>query len=393
MEPVYQCCYTNATQNVGNQAASGWQVTASSPGIPSNAYEACVKLQDANSSLCADAVDEQGNVLVLNEYCGDGSYLYVIRTQFGLSDRLGRPNMFSHALIFPLRGSAELFRDPNYCLALHSASFSSGEGELPREGSPSYLLPFPDLKGAMLLAGLGEDRERYATLIRCVYAQLDAKGASPLYVQYDGPLPRPCDSLPLRIRGLLHCIYAGLPRHVLRTLRVATCPTANDAGKHLVFTRSVQGRERYLIPQSGENTVLTPRLERKLSRYGYVDHAVLHLPQEEFPGFFNQLDNLAVNFGDPSASNSQILKLAFQFLSNPHESTFTDAELESSFADALRLPPSVSHTVELLLTRMLKEVNKRGLRLAPESGALLDGWLARTSSQELLEAGRRYQRN
>lgn len=382
MEPVYQCCYTNATQNAGNTVSSGWQVVAASPGIPSDAYEACVKLQNANAARCADAVDEQGNVLVLDEYSGDGSYLYVIRTRFGLSDRLGRPNMFSHALIFSLRNNVNVVRNPNYYLGVDASAFLSGEGKLSWEGSPPCTI-FLSLEQAMTLAGL--DQERYAILLRCVYAQMEAKGAAPLYIQYEGSA--------MRIRGLLHCIYAGLPRYMVKKLRAASCPTANDSGKHLVFSRNARARERYFIPQSGENTVLTSRIERKLSRIGYVDYAVLHVPYEKIPSFFDELDMLAVGLGDSSASNGQILKLAFQFKTNHDESTFTDEELESSLVDALRLPPSGNHVIEWLLARMLGEINKRGLRLTPESEALLDGWLSRTSSQELLEVGRRYRKH
>lgn len=382
MEPVYQCCYTNATQNARNKASSGWQVVTASPDIPGDAYEACVKLQNANAALCADAVDEQGNVLVLDEYSGDGSYLYVIRTRFGLSDGPGRPNMFSHAIIYSLRNNVDVVRDPNYYLGLDASAFLSEEGKFSWEGSPPCKA-FLRLEQAMTLAGL--NRERYAILLRCVYAQLEAGGASPLYVQYEGSA--------VRIRGLLHCIYAGLPRYVVKNLRAASCPTANDSGKHLIFSRNARAKERYFIPQTGENTVLTPHIERKLSRIGYVDYAVLHVPFENIPAFFDELDMLAVGFGDPSASNSQILKLAFQFKTNPNESMFTDTELESSLVDALRLPPSGNQTVEWLLTRMLGELNKRGLRLPPESDALLNDWLSRTSSKELLEAGGRYQKH
>jgi hypothetical protein len=380
MEPVYQCCYTNATRNEGNRTFSGWQVVAASPGIPSDAYDACVKLQNANAALCADAVDEQGSVLVLDEYSGDGSYLYVIRTRFGLSDRLGRPNMFSHALIFPLKNNVGVLRDPNYFLALDAAAFLGGEGQLPWEGTPPCT-PFLSLEQAMTLAGL--DQERWATLLRCVYAQTEAKGVSPLYIQYEGSA--------LRIRGLLHCIYAGLPRYLVKKLRIAACPTANDSGKHLVFSRNARGRERYFIPQSGENTVLTPRMESKLSRMGYVDYAVCHVPFEKIPDFFGDLELLAVSLGDSSASSPQILKLAFQFNTHAGVSDFTNAELEGNLVDALRLPVSDNQWVGMLLTRMLGEMNRRGQRLAPESETLLDGWLAHTSSQELLEAGRDYQ--
>lgn len=380
MEPIYQCCYTNATQSMGDKVTSGWQTTAVSPDIPRDAHETCVKLQNANAPLCANAVDEQGNVLTLREIFGDGSYLYVIQTQFGLTDRLGRPNMFSHAVIFPVRDDLKILGDPNFYLALHPASFLREEGRLTWENEPTYVASL-SLEDAMRWAGL--NRERYATLVKCVYAQSSGpKGTRPLYIEYNGT--------ERQLRGLLSCIYAGIPGYMRRTLRIASCPTANDGGKNLVFSLNARTKESYLIPQTGENNILTPRIERRIQRYGFVDYAVRELPLEEFLPYFERLERTARSLGDMSASNSQMLKLAFYFWTRPNMSTYTDEELESNLSDALRLPPAENQLLENFLTRMLTEINRRGLHLTDESKMLLDAWLSNAKSEDLKDAGRKY---
>lgn len=382
MKPIYQCCYTNATQSMGDKVTSGWQTTIVSPDIPRDAHETCVKLQNANASLCANAVDEKGNVLTLQEIFGDGSYLYVIQTQFGLTDRLGRPNMFSHAIIFPLQNNRDVLWNPNFYLALHPNSFLRGGDQLTWEKEPIYNASL-SLEEAMRQAGL--DRERYATLVRCVYAQLSGpKGTKPLYIEYDGTRRQ--------LRGILFCIYAGIPWYMCRSLCVAFCPTANDGGKNLVFSLSARTKESYLIPWTGENNILTPRIERKIRRYGFIDYAARELPLEKFPEHFELLEKTAGSLGDMSASNSQILKLAFYSWTRPNISTYTDEELESGLSDILRLPPVENQILEFFLAQRLKEVNRRGLRLTDESKVLLDAWLSNTKSEDLKTAGRKCRR-
>lgn len=365
---------------MGDKVTSGWQTTAVSPDIPRDAHETCVKLQNANASLCANAVDEQGNVLTLREIFGDGSYLYVIQTQFGLTDRLGRPNMFSHAVIFPLRNNRDVLWNPNFYLALHPSSFLREGGRLTWENKPIYDEPSLSLEDAMHRADL--DRDRYAILVKCVYAQSSGpKGTKPLYIQYDGT--------ERQLRGILTCIYAGIPWYMRKNLRIASCPTANDGDKNLVFSLNAQTKSSYLIPRTGENNILTPRIERRIQRYGFIDYAVQELPLEEFPSHFELLERTAASLGDMSASNNQILKLAFYFWTRPNISTYTDEELESNLSDALRLPPAENQILENFLTRMLTEINRRNFRLTDESKMLLDAWLSNTKSEDLKNVGRK----
>lgn len=377
-EPIYQCCYTNATESVGDITTSGWRAVDVSPDIPANVYDTCVKLQNANSTLCASAVDEDGNVLALYELFGDGRYLYVIRTQYGLSDRLGRPNMFSHAIIFPFQDS--IFLDPNLYLSLSPAAFKRTAGQPSWNGAPSYAA-FTPLDTAMGYAGL--DREKYAVLAKCIYAQMSAsKGTDPLYIQYDGT--------ERQFWSTLHCICAGIPHYMLKTLHAASCPTANDSGKHLVFSKNARSKERWLVPQTGENSILNPRIERKISRYGYIDYPMLHKSIGDISMFYLNLDSIAATLGGASGANRTTSKLAFYFWIGADESKFTDEELERNFSDALHLPLPGSISTEKVLERMLVQINRRNFRLTAENEALLDTWLSNAKSEGLQAAGRKY---
>ena len=125
-ENTMQCCYTNAVQEVGGKISSGWQPVAVSDNIPSEAYNGCISLQNANATIQAPMVDERGNVLNLYEITGDGSFVYVSRTQYGLVDRLGRPNMFSHAYIFSWK-KEDVLGDPNTFLTIDRSNFAEDE--------------------------------------------------------------------------------------------------------------------------------------------------------------------------------------------------------------------------------------------------------------------------
>ena len=127
-ERILQCCYTNASQEIGGTISSGWQPVAVSENIPAEAYNACVSFQNANSTIQNAMFDEHGNVLNLFEISGDGSYVYIMRTQYGLLDRLGRANMFSHAFIFSWKDE-DVLSDPNYILSIDCRNFKSCESD------------------------------------------------------------------------------------------------------------------------------------------------------------------------------------------------------------------------------------------------------------------------
>lgn len=376
---MYQCCYTNATRETAGKISAGWQTVAVSPDIPADAYNACVGLLNANSSMETGMTDERGNVLNLLEIIGDGSYLYLIRTQYGLSDLRGRPNMFAHAFLTSWK-EPEVLSDPNTFLTVDDVSFRSSEESAAAMDEPVRRPPFT-LEAAMSRAGLS--RETYLTLIRCVYAQMtERKVTEPLFVQYDGTAEQ--------MRAFLYCIYRGLPYFLRRTLRSSAAGGVSMTGKHLIFSERARQQSAYFLPQTGENTLLSPKTERKLDRFGFVDYVVRGLPDVDGEAYFSALERQAVRLGDPQASNELILKIAHQMLEGEALTELDDGTLDGRLSDALRSRSRGSAEMDEYIAALLREVDRRNLALAEESEANLMARLEEPVSDVLTAAGEEY---
>lgn len=379
-ENIMQCCYTNAIKEAGGKISSGWQAVVVSENLPSEAYVNCVNLQNANSAIQSHMVDENGNVLNLFEITGDGAYVYVSRTQYGLTDRLGRPNMFSHAYIFSWK-QENVISDPNVFLTLTGNNFAKDEESARR---PKEVLERTEpltLERALDRAGI--PAEKYLVLIQCVYAQYsERKSVKPLYVQYDGTNEQ--------MQAILYCIYYGLPYGVRRNLSAAS-GVGNSAKKHhLIFSQKASAQDTFLIPQTGENNVLTPRIERRIARSGFVEYAVRRYPEIDMNAYFQQLERLAVELGDAAASDELILKIAHQMTESPVLSDLSDQETGSRLSDALRSKTYGSQRMEEYISSMLDEVCRRKMCLTEESEANLKDRLSSPVTERLAEAGEQY---
>lgn len=374
---VLQCCYTNASEDIGGKVTSGWKAVAYSPGIPAEAFSECKAIQNANSAIQGPMMDEQGSVLNLLEVCGDGSFFYVIRTQYGLLDRLGRANMFSHAYIFPCD---QAVTDPNVILTIDKSNFSDSEeaANAPKENllrTPAY-----SLNTAMEMAGLTP--ETYIKLVRSIYVRMnEQKKGEPLYIQYDGTEDQIC--------ALLYCIYKGLPFYLRKTLKSASSPANFPESRNIIFSVKATQHQYYVVPQTGENTVLSPRAERRVERYGYIDYAVRHYGHIDGEDFYRQLEGLAIEMGDPTASNETLLRLAYQVLERPNPEEYSDEDLENWLADALRVRARGS-ALERHIALMLKELRSRNKFLDKDAEEALASRLGSTTNSELFEAGEQY---
>ena len=379
-ENIMQCCYTNAVQEIGGKISSGWQPVAVSDNIPSDAYNSCVSLQNANSTIRSHMVDERGNVLNLYEITGDGSYVYVSRTQYGLVDRLGRPNMFSHAYIFSWKRE-DVVGDPNTFLTIDKSNFVDNEESAKTEKNSLNRSSSFTLERAMSVAGLTPNT--YLTLIQCVYSQFsERKAAKPLFVNYDGSEEQ--------MQAILYCIYYGLPHYVRKSLAIASAVSNTSDSKNIIFSEFASKHETYIIPQTGENNLLTQRTERKIARFGFVDYAARNCASFDAKQYFAQLDKLAMEFGDPTASNELVLKIAHQMIEGFTLSDLGEEELDSRLSDALRSKTYGSQRMEDYISDMLDEVRSRKMFLTEESEANLADRLAAPTTARLADSGEQY---
>ena len=356
---IFQCCYTNASEESGGRVSSGWKAVFVSPEIPSDAYSTCLKLQGANSSLQGPTQDEFGNTLNLLEINGDGNYLYVIRSFYGLTDRLGRPNMFSHAIIFPCKDS-EFIGDPNLYLTMAGQSFAKSEAELPRSTEDIVRDSNFELRETLIQCGLSYPT--YTTLIQCVYSQIsDKKSVEPIYIQYDGTEKH--------MMELLFCIYSGLPFSIRRRLSVASVQTNNQVNKNLIFSICAKEKNFYIIPETGENNVLTARSERRLSRLLFVDYFTKNQELLNNSRYFYELEQNAVKLGEVLKLDEQILRFAHLMIVGVGD--VNDEDLNTRMSELLHSESLNNQVVDDLVCNLLKEVMRRGLYLSEENDELL----------------------
>lgn len=377
---VLQCCYTNASHEAGSALSSGWQAVAVSPGLPSDVYKFCTRLQNANSSIQRAMVDEKGNVLNLLEYSGDGSYIYVLRTQYGLLDRLGRANMFSHAYIIPCRDAGTV-SDPNVFLTIANENFKSSEEEAMAEQAELIRLPAFNIQSAMKKCGIGPSELR--VLVKSVYAQAaDKKVTKPLYIQYDGEE----DTL----KAILYCVYYALPFSLRRKLSVASVQTDNTVGMNIIFSRKATSQELYVNPSAGESSILTARTDRRISRLGFLDFALDNIENPHVQSYYEKLEKKAIELGDPTAANELILKIAHTHLTEKNLAAVNDEELDTRLSDALRSKSVGNAVMDNYIALLLGEITTRKLVLTDENEESLTYRLNESESAVLSKAAEQY---
>lgn len=353
VDRLIQCCYTND---------DGWKSAAVSPAIPRSAYAFCTRFQVVNSDIpAAGWKTKDGDDLNLFELHGDDAFVYLCRTQYGLTDRMGRRSMFSHAFILPW---SEALRDPNAFLTIANENFAADleTAEAPRAG---VYLPRFTLGGA--LRDLGLERETYRTLLRAVYVQLvENQTSDPLYVA--------CDGSDLQMRELLYCIYAGLPYHLRKRLNAASAATKAPERMQLIFSVDAASQRRRILPRTGEETVLTRRVVSRLERGGYIDHAPDRLAEElDAPGaFLRYFDGLASRAAALGGDGSDLtFRLAYRLLRGADDESVSDDELDLRLTEALRAKSRANGELNRYAAELLRAMTKRGMTLAQGASDLL----------------------
>ncbi len=379
IDGILQCCYTNTSQEIGGKTNSGWKSVAVSEDIPINAYKKCTEIQTINSTINKVMVDEDGNLLSLYEICGDGTYLYVIRTQYGLTDRLGRPNMFSHAYIL-LWNEQNVISDPNIFLTIANENFKTSEIAAKKVEKLVKIESF-DFNKAIEYSGLNYNT--YLILIQCIYVQMsDKKIDEPLFIQYNGT--------EFQMKAILYCIYYGLPYYLRKNLCMASVEANGASYKNIIFSKYADKHKYYFILNSGDNNLLTPRNQHKILRYGYIDYVVKNLSNPDIGQYFSKLEQYAKNLGDPTASNELILKIAYQMMKEVEIKELDNNELDERLSDALRSKSYTSEIMEKYIAEIIQEVFNRKLILTEENEESLEKWLSVGKTKELLCVSRNY---
>lgn len=394
-DKIFQFCYTNiGAEEANGTTVTGWQPVAVSDGIPEEARKTCSAIQITNSALMNYAqtssalqssvlTDEKGNVLNLFELYGDGKYLYILRTQYGLNvrDVRGnvRKNMFSHAFIMEWEDN-RMLHDPNYFLTLAKENFTQNIRDAKSQKKIVRMEPF-NIESAMAISGL--TKESYQSLLQCIFIQMSAKKeVSPLYIQYDGTEEQ--------MRAILYCIYYELPYYMRKNVKCASSPVQGMSDKNIVFSINAKQYKNWFIPQTGENSVVSERDKRKLQRYGFIDYAVRNMEKIDREAYFSELENYAAQLGDLTASDELILKIAHQCYIGFEIEKIEAGELESKISDALRTKLPGSKTMDRYIMLLLDEINCRDMTLSDMNETNLIRRIENTESEDLKKTYKEY---
>lgn len=401
IKDVFQCCYTNATKSKGASVVTGWDIVACSDGIPSVALEGCTRFQKVNSDLWrtwrgptnreGDPVEGNNNPLNLLEIAGDGSYVYVIRTQYGLRDARGRRNMFSHAYILPW-DKGLLHDNPHAILdILNRANFATSEEEALEEHDDFERDENMDIEAALKIAKIENDDE-LAKLIAVVYEQMtNANVLSPLYVQYDGSDEQ--------LRALLQCIYSFLPLHLRRRLVSALPEGGNTAKYNVVFCTDASSHDLYFDSTMNTSSAIPSARLSAIRRLEFVDYAARNREELEseggrgVQGYFIELEKIARSLNVTSSAPAQIARgylLAHIMLVYSNVTLYEDDQLDRRIDEALRLASYNSDVLDDFLASMLNEVVKREMELTDANEQDLNNKLEGPHSRKLDDAAFEY---
>lgn len=376
IDQVFQCCYTHVSREQNGAVSTAWMPVAVSPNLPEKAKEFCTRVQSIHSKKVSGVVDEEGNTLDLLEICGDGQYVYLLRTRFGGID-FGRANMFSHAYILPWDSLTDRIND---FLTVDLANFAATEEEA-LEPRPALQRKRP-LTLQQALDTLQLDRKNYVTLIRCVYAQMEQKAPQPLYIQYDGTEQQR--------DALLYCIYAGLPIEMSRRLSAASAPSATEMQRNLIFSRKAAAHTQYINPLTGENNLLLGLAERKIRGLGFVDYAANSENETDAEAYLQELNKTAKSLAGQLTPNAKTMKIAHQLITESSLEALDDGQLEQRIGDALSAKSAGSELMEDYLAQMMIIVLDRGMALTNVSDEMLMEKLDSATDKGFISMGEQY---
>ena len=361
-DKFYQCCYTNLVTEDSNISNSGWQSVACSSDLPGNVRGVCNPVHGAYSGIAKEVLITYGKLEAWHIF-SDAKFMYMTCCNYGGNlDIRGRANMFAHTFCIPCSESG-VIQDPNAFLGISEVNFK--DNVVDAQKIPSKLIydePF-NIKSAMQLALMSEDS--YRTLIHCVFAQMsDKKVTEPLYVGYSGDI--------LEMKAILYCIYMAVPYYIRKKLVCETETIEKANNGNLIFSQNASRHQRYLLPTTGENTVLNKRISNTISKNEFVDYALniyFNRTHDEsvFNRYFDSLEKCAILYGDNMASDGRILKISHLQITGKINvlEKVSNEEIQQRLSDAVFAAKSISsERLDEYILFLMQEVMKRNMTLS-----------------------------
>ena len=258
---------------------------------------------------------EYGENLRVFETVGYGDKFLVMRTQYGLRDFTtdsGRASMFSHGYLIDVNG--ELF-DPNVFLTINDDNFCTDVEAASAEKKEFQRDVKYTLNNAIKVAGLTTDS--FSKLLKCVY-QLSVRSINKQSLMIKSSGIR-------QSRALLYCIYVGLMPRYSRNISSASAPYNFSDMRNVVFVSEVNTSKKYFIPESGENNVLSPNVDKNLDRLYFIDYGVKYFEDaEKIQEYFAELEKTIATITDRKQVDDEVIKIAHIMTADPQPSADSD---------------------------------------------------------------------
>ena len=385
-DKFYQCCYTNLVTEDSSISNAGWQMVAYSPDLPSPVKKTCAPIHGAYSAIAKEVMTTYGKLNVWH-FSSDSNFMYVTLFHFGGSlDIRGRANMFAHTFCVPCsdKGVAE---DPNIFLGISLDNFKDNVTDaqiIPDELIYDERL---SISSAMQKASLSIDA--YRTLIHCIFAQMsDNKITEPLYVGYSGDISE--------MKAILYCIYIAVPYYIRKKLVCEIETVEKSKNGNLIFSTDASSHQRFVLPTTGENNVINKRIANTIIKNRFVDYVLTEkriVNESKIKLYFEYLNKLAMEYGDVTASDGRVLKIAHLTLiqnENAIEKA-DDDEIQQRLSDALFVEKNITNEkLDSYVISLLNEVINRKIILSDGLEETLSSVISKNNNEEMADIYERY---
>lgn len=355
-ETFYQVCYTRLGLH------EGWQSINVSKNTPYSLVSFFERNAVNNEVKREVPFDKNGKPLWMYEIMAKNNIVGVSRTQYGLSDAFGRSSYFSHGFLF--ENGYHILKDPNYLLTISNINFKNNEVD--SKSIPNRLQREKKFSCDEILVQLGLNKEKYAILVKCVYYSLSTETKNVIYVHYNGD-----DEM---CKKLLYLIYIAIPYSLRIKLSACTCIDIENIDKTIVFYCEDLPKNVFFVnPQTGENNILTNVLNKRWSRYPFIEWFVKNYDNPS--SYYKMLANMEYwlnELGSNLYNNMDILRLAFD-MSMYNIADMSDDDLHGVLYDWLTLPKVGTASIENNISKILCEITNRRMTIPNEIENIIQG--------------------
>lgn len=365
-----QCYYTSI---------GGWNATGS-PELSDAARQLFASDQAANAPRNQHYLGRDGKPLVLSEIISDGRQAVVSRSQYGLLDQRGRPNMFAHGYCHVWDKAMTV--DPAPLCFLTPGSFAASREQVDFAAQPE-IRPLSGFTAAFQKTDLLW--KHFAVLTLAVYAVFEQRDAS-LYVVSE------CEGEALQ--ALIYCIYLSVPYSIRKSLSFTDAALPGAKPKTIVFCKPGEQPQGafYFSLLTGENNVVTKAWMTRNKKNRFMRLFGSFNGDTRAQQYFADLDARLQLLGKPDAVSYRLLYLADTLMLMDEGGNALPADgLSLVYLMASVSVPNAAY-LDGYLAKVIQMLSEQKVELGSELNELVLKRMQATENPQLIELRMQFKR-